>query len=200
MYYPNMITLSPTATIDHYQDALTTLLTARKGQAISVKDSFAVLDLTPYGFRQLFTAQWIVRPASTIIPQQETSTIQWKNIRSEQELLRWEEAWSQTTLSRNLIFQPALLHDANVCFVAAYKEDQIIAGAIGNLTTGVVGISNVFTPDTEAEYYWSGLLNLITASYPALPIVGYEQDENLTHAFNVGFITPGPLSIWLHEG
>lgn len=200
MYYPNLVTLSPIANLDPHQNALAKLLTTRRDHPISVKDSFAVLDLTPFGFHQLFQAQWLLRQASADLPHQGTADLQWKQITSEKELLQWEEAWSQTTLSRNHLFPPALLHDANICIVAAYKEKQIVAGAIANRTTEVVGLSNVFTPQRESERYWEGLLGVIAACYPALPIVGYEQDESLTVALRVGFTLLGPLHVWIKEG
>ncbi|MBL7258742.1 hypothetical protein [Paractinoplanes lichenicola] len=55
-FYPEAITLRPTATAD---DVL---------PAASVKDSFATLDLAPHGFTELFAAEWICRPASASPP------------------------------------------------------------------------------------------------------------------------------------
>jgi hypothetical protein len=131
---------------------------------------------------------------------QGTADLQWKQITSERELLRWEEAWSQTASSLGRLFLPALLHDADICIIAAYKENQIVAGAIANRTTEVVGLSNVFAPRQETERYWEGLLSLIATHYPSLPIVGYEQDESLTTALHVGFTALGPLRVWIKEG
>jgi hypothetical protein len=196
MYYPNLVTLSPTV----HQNALADLLTMKREYTISVKDSFAVLDLTPFKFHELFRAQWIVRPAPAALSHQGTADLQWKRISSERELLQWEEAWSQTASSLGRLFLPVLLHDADICIIAAYKENQIVAGAIANRTTEVVGLSNVFAPLQEAERYWEGLLSLIATHYPSLPIVGYEQDESLSTALHVGFTTLGPLRVWIKEG
>lgn len=198
-YYPNLITLSPAVNLDLHQDPLEAFLTREKDYAISVKDSFADLNLVPFGFRSLFEAQWIFRPASAAIPHQGPAILQWKKIVEEKDLLRWEEAWSQTELSHNHIFLAPLLHDTDVCIVAVYNDDQIVAGAIGNRTTGVVGISNVFTPEQDAEKYWEGLLAMISTCYPGLPIVGYEQDDSLALAVRVGFTPLGPLRIWLKD-
>ncbi len=200
LYYPNIVTLSPTANLTPHQGSLTVLLTTKRDDTISVKDSFAILDLTPFGFHQLFQAQWLFRQAASDRSRQEASDLQWKQIVSEKELLQWEEAWSQSALSLNRLFLPALLHNADICIVAAYKENQIIAGAIANRTTEAVGLSNVFTPGRDAERYWEGLLGVIATCYPALPIVGYEQDENLMIALQVGFTPLGPLRVWTKEG
>jgi hypothetical protein len=200
IYYPNLVTLSPKANITPHQNALAELLTVKRDYTISVKDSFAVLDLTPFRFHELFRAQWIFRQAPADLSRQGTADLQWKQITSERELLRWEEARSQTASSLIRLFLPALLHDADICIIAAYKENQIVAGAIANRTTEVVGLSNVFAPKQETERYWEGLLSLTATHYPSLPIVGYEQDESLTMALHVGFTTLGPLRVWIKEG
>jgi hypothetical protein len=198
VYYPNIVMLSPATNIE--QSALATLLTTRRDHTIALKDSFAVLDLTPFGFHQLFQAQWIFRQAPMRdLSRQRTADLRWQRIATENDLLRWEEAWSQTALPVNHLFFPDLLHNADICILAAYKEDQIVAGAIANRTTEVVGISNIFTPKQEPEWYWEGLLNMIAVYYPDLPIVGYEQDENLQTALQVGFTALGPLRVWIKE-
>ncbi len=57
-FYPDAETLAPAATADELLANIDT------GPGCSVKDSFAVLDLTPHGFRVLFEAEWIHRPAT----------------------------------------------------------------------------------------------------------------------------------------
>jgi hypothetical protein len=198
-YYPNVVTLSSTANLTSYQNVLTEFLAAQRDYAVSVKDSFAVLDLTPFGFHKLFQSQWIFKPASTDFSGHGLSDLPWQQVTSAEELLRWEEAWSHTTLPDKRIFLPPLLHDPDIAIMAAYKEDAIVAGAIANRTTDVVGISNVFMPDQEVEWYWEGLIRRISAYYPALPLVGYERDEDLTMALQVGFTMLGPLCVWEKE-
>ncbi|QBD81610.1 hypothetical protein EPA93_38820 [Ktedonosporobacter rubrisoli] len=200
IYYPNLVTLSPIVDLTAYQNELADLLTMKRGFTVSIKDSFASLNLTPFGFSELFQAQWIFREAPTDVYRQETADLQWKQITSERELLRWEEAWSQAASPLNRLFLPALLHDADICFIAAYKANQIVAGAIANKTTEVVGLSNVFAPEQEAERYWEGLLGQIAIRYPSFPVVGYEDNESLAIATHVGFTILGPLRVWIKEG
>jgi hypothetical protein len=196
-YYPNLVTLSPTTSLDPQQSTLAAILGENKEYGVSVKDSFAVLDLTPAGFRQLFQAQWIFHEATTGNVPPETSDLCWELIGSIEKLQQWEEAWAQTDSLSSRLFLPTLLDDADIGFVAGYKDQQIVAGAIANRTEGAVGISNVFTPEQNAEQYWLGLLNQITIHYPTLPIVGYEQDESLATALRVGFTKLGPLTVWI---
>jgi len=197
VYYPNLVTLSPTAELDLHNESLADLLITKRSHTVSVKDSFARLDLTPFGFHPLFQAQWILKQTQSAPPRHGTTDIQWEQIVSEKELIRWEEAWSETVPFPNHLFLPALLKDAEICIMAAYKDHQIMAGAIANRTTGVVGLSNVFTPPDAAERYWEGFLDMIGAHFPSLPIVGYESDESLTRALRIGFTVLGPLRVWI---
>jgi hypothetical protein len=196
-YYPNLVTLSPEAELDLQKEAIADLLTAKKGHTVSIKDSFACLDLAPFGFHPLFQAQWIHKHAPTALPPHETTGLRWERIISAKELARWEEAWSGTTPPPNRLFLPALLADANICIIAAYKDHQVVAGAIANRTKGVVGLSNTFTPPDRAELYWEGFLSMISTHFPPLPIVGYERDESLALALHLGFTALGPLHVWI---
>ncbi|TMD41287.1 MAG: hypothetical protein E6I90_14020 [Chloroflexi bacterium] len=199
VYYPNLVTLSSAAERDLQKEPIVDLLTAKRGHTVSVKDSFARLDLAPFGFHHLFQAQWILRQAHTAFRGHATTDLRWERIVSEEELARWEEAWSGTAPSTNRLFLPALLENAEICIMAAYIDHHIVAGAIANRTTEVVGLSNTFTPPDGAELYWEGFLGMIGTHYPSLPIVGYERDESLTIALHVGFTTLGPLSVWIER-
>jgi hypothetical protein len=196
-YYPNLVTLAPLTDLQVQPNNLADLLLARRDDTVSVKDSFATLDLSAYGFQRLFQAQWIFREASTEHPQSGTVSLQWSRVATDQELLRWEAAWSQGETAAARLFLPGLLQDEDICILAGYQGGQLVAGAIANRTENVIGISNVFTPAQAAEGSWSGILNQIAACFPGLPVVGYEQDTSLITALDVGFITLGPLQVWL---
>jgi hypothetical protein len=198
-YYPDLVTLSPTADLTSHQIARATLLTAGSDYNVSVKDSFAVLDLAPFGFHPLFQAQWMFRQAPEVPARQGLADLQWKRIESEYELLRWEAAWSQSGPLQQRLFLPALLNDADICILAAYREQRIVAGAIATRTGEVAGLSNVFTPEPGGDHYWKGLLAMIGTCYPALPVVGYGREESLTSALRVGFTPLGPLRVWIKD-
>ena len=57
LYYPNLVTLTPTAELDLQNESIAELLTTKKSYPVSVKDSFAQLDLHPFEFHCLFQAQ-----------------------------------------------------------------------------------------------------------------------------------------------
>src|SRR5579885_718955 len=58
-FYPDAITLRPDATPEDFLPHIDA------SPGCGVKDSFAALDLTRYGFVELFRAQWIHRPAGS---------------------------------------------------------------------------------------------------------------------------------------
>src|SRR3954462_805415 len=60
--YPDAVTLSPLPSVG---DVLSRIDTSA---GCSVKDSFATLDLAEDGFRVLFEAEWIHRPAAAPAP------------------------------------------------------------------------------------------------------------------------------------
>ncbi len=60
-YYPDAVTLDP----DAEPGAVLERIDASPGA--SVKDSFGVLDLAPFGFRVPFWAEWIHRPGNRAI-------------------------------------------------------------------------------------------------------------------------------------
>jgi hypothetical protein len=57
----------------------------------SIKDSFASLDMTAYGFRVLFDAQWILHRGTAIPPIRDGS--RWEVVRDGDGLAAWERAW-----------------------------------------------------------------------------------------------------------
>ncbi|MET0423371.1 MAG: hypothetical protein ABW046_05825 [Actinoplanes sp.] len=151
-YYPDAVTLDPATT---EADVLGPI---DSGPGCSVKDSFATLDLTPYGFRVLFEATWIHRPAGP------PGT---------------GETWRRTAASD--------MPDDRSVTVFAGAEGRVVAHRSGD----VIGLSNL------AGDAWGPAVAAIAAAFPGMPIVGYEQAEDLPGAYAVGFVPLGPLRVWL---
>ncbi|QGV80755.1 hypothetical protein [Streptomyces ficellus] len=194
-YYPDAVTLVPGTPAHEVLDAIDL-----RTPGCSVKDGFATLDLTPHGFRPLFDAQWIHRPAT---PPGDTAadTVPWEPVRTAAALADWETAWSDGADPMNL-FRPALLDDPATTVLAGHAPDgRTVAGAVVTLSATpdagpVVGVSNVFATGPGADP-WPGCLAAIARRWPGTPVVGYEHGDDLTAALRHGFTTTGTLRVWV---
>jgi len=59
----------------------------------SIKDSFAILDLSQYGFTQLFKAQWIYIESAKFSPHGLRQPLKYNIVSTEDELSAWKLAW-----------------------------------------------------------------------------------------------------------
>lgn len=162
------------------------------GPGVSVKDSFATLDLTPYGFDVLFDADWIFRPPGAVPTADfvvDPTAPAVTPVTAPEDLAAWAAA-----LGGGDVFRPALLADPAVTVLALRDADgTIAAGAAVNRSGPVLGVSNVFAATVEPEQVWRA----VVARFPDTPLVGYESGDDLRLAAQVGFRTVGPLRIWL---
>jgi hypothetical protein len=157
----------------------------------SVKDSFASVDLSLEAFGLLFDAEWIYRePADhpAVVP------AGWNIVQTPDELRTWAAAHGGGE-----VFRPALVSDPAVAIVAAYDGEDLVAGAIGNRSASVVGVSNLFTVTGDEERAWAGAIAAISAHFPGLPLVGYEGEAGLPAAHRTGFVSVGQLRVWLKD-
>ena len=208
-YYPNIVTLDPTAGMADVEPVLR-ILQAEPGMgAFGVKDSFARLGLSSHGFDRLFAAQWIVRPADRVGVRLDDG-VRWSCIESPAALADWEAAWwreSQPSGGAALqLFPPALLRSPGVSFVAGQRGGVIVAGCAltlsGEGADAVAGFSCAFVDraagiDREATLH--ALLDAAHAQHPGRPLVGYDSGKDLALALRAGFQACGPLQVWLRR-
>ncbi|MFY2822444.1 hypothetical protein [Ruegeria sp. MALMAid1280] len=161
--------------------------------AFAVKDSFADLPLGQLPAEILFSATWIWKEASAAV----TSGAPWKRIATKDDLTRWEVAWSVSNVkSETPMFPANLLDNTSIAFFGQEGKEGIRAGCIANLSSEVVGLSNVFGPTNDhsvvdaatrcAEYFGAGR-----------PIVGYETLEDARPFVDLGFEKTGNLRVLL---
>ena len=96
-YYPDAVTLDPEAVA---RSILGRIDTSSPG--CSVKDSFAALDLGPFGFEVMLEAEWIYREA----PRRRIAgprDLRWAAIETADELVAWEAAWDVDDDSLRLV-------------------------------------------------------------------------------------------------
>ncbi len=110
-------------------------------------------------------------------------------------MVLWEEAWCHDNGPRD-IFLPELLYEG-VVVLGRIKNDRVIAGGIVSDGARVAGVTNVFTEVGHESETWSALAQCARASFPGLPLIGYERGEELTHALSSGFQTAGALQVWI---
>ncbi|MEU3959924.1 hypothetical protein AB0F42_08885 [Streptomyces buecherae] len=191
LYYPDAVTLAPGA------DRATLVSRIDTGApGATIKDSFADLDLTEAGFHVLFDAQWLHRPASAPA---RASDLPWEVVSDPATLRAWALAWDAGDGNADL-FRPELLDDPATFVLAGQSADgRVRAGAVASRSDQVVGVSNVFGLDGGPDAAWPGVLDAAHKLFPTLPVVGYEQGEDLTVAVRHGFEPVGPLRIWLHS-
>ena len=182
-FFPNAVTLRAGVNAADLGSALS------DRPRCSVKDSFADVDLKPYGFRELFSASWIAgRPA----PGDDDST-GWSCVTDPADL----ESWC-TAAQLPEVLPMRLLGNPKVRVLAHRLDGVILAGAIANRSDTVVGLSNVFRVEDYAP--WHQIVAVVTHHFPKLPIVGYESGGELATALRAGFDDVGPLRVWLREG
>nr|WP_282695195.1 hypothetical protein [Streptomyces sp. CC208A] len=186
LYYPDAVSLTGDATA---ADVVTGI--DRTGPGASVKDSYARLDLAPEGFRPLFDATWIGRPAGA-----PAGPATGTRVETAEALAAWALAWSGGDAEESALFRPALLDDPAVTVLAVPGSDGgLLGGAVLSTAAGVTGVSNLFAADgTDPAAVWTAAL---AAADPALPVVGYESGDDLAPALAAGFHELGPLRVWL---
>ena len=111
----------------------------------------------------------------------------------------WALAWDNGDGNADL-FRPELLDDPATFVLAGQSTDgRVVAGAVAGCSDQVVGISNVFALDGP-DAAWLVVLDAVNRLFPTLPVVGYEQGDDLAAAVRHGFEPVGPLRIWTHRG
>jgi hypothetical protein len=192
-YYPDAVTLDPTATAEAILPRIDTT-----SPGCSIKDSFATLELERFGFRVLHEAEWIYRamPPATIV---RLPTIEWTAIDTADALVDWEAAWAADDSDERL-FLPGLLQDPAVTILGGRLNGAMVEGAIVNRTgTDLVGLSNLYARSGDLNAAWGGALAYLDTAIPGVGVVGYESGSDLAAAIRHGFRRVGPLRIWLRE-
>lgn len=190
--YPDAVTLRRSV------DARWLVSRIDRSPGSSIKDSFADLDLRPWGFDRLFEASWIHAPD----PAAACEKAAWAPVRSDAVLSAWEAAWGRPRHEPRF-FPPALLARDDVVVLAAMPSGDVVeAGAILSLGGDAVGVSNLFLAE-PASRDRSALAAAFRAAaaasqllFPGLPIVGYQRGDGLVAAVDAGFEALGPLVVW----
>lgn len=182
-YHSWMTTLDPTA-----QRPLLELISQHlERPGFGLKDAFHCLELRAHGLTEHFCATWIW--ADTLQP---ASTTGWTRITSANDLLRWEAAWKDGgSPSDQRQFPAAILGRPEVHIWGRNSADGFDAGAVANLSSDCVGLSNCF-----GRGAFPAAATLCAELAQGLPVVGYERGDDLSVALDAGFEATGLLRIW----
>ena len=166
----------------------------------SIKDSFASVDLSAFGFEVLFDAAWTVRRAAPVPGPARADGPHWDVVRDAEGFAAWEQAWRGDDGPSDVL-RPDLLEDDRVLVLAARAGAHVVAGAVLNRSAEVVGVSNFFADEGRRDSAWAGCLACIGALMPGTVLVGYERDEVRRHHADVDAVeTVGPLRVWMRVG
>jgi hypothetical protein len=196
--YSNLVTVSKDWKPDDIFRNIDLHYENEKWDEWSIKDSFGVLDLKEYGFTKLFDARWIYLEAEKFNPSKASRNLRYEIVNAEDVLSAWRIAWDSDEQLGKAIFNPKLLDNPKVFFVAGYDGKQIVSGCFANRTNNVLGISNFFAPDKDIKY-WSEIISFIFSSIERMNIVGYERNELTDKLQMLEFETVGNLTVWLKK-
>jgi hypothetical protein len=182
--HSDVVTVEPTATTDGLMQALA------GRPSWGYKDSFATLAPSGASVELLFEATWMHR-AAPAGPRDGPRATPWRPLRSAEELARWNAGWDTAD-----VLLPGLLQRGHFAILGRFEADEIGAGAVARLGSGVVDVSNVHGVDGRSVD-WEELVVVIGALFPARELVGYEQGDDLAAAVSAGFTPVGPLRVWI---
>lgn len=179
--YPDVITSSRHATSEEVKDFI------GNREIFSIKDSFANLDMVPFGFEILFEAKWIYHALDADVDFVQSA---WTVVTTETDLAQWTSA---SGLQK--VIKPDLLKQKDVKIFMHKELNGEISGFITNFSANTVGISNVFSNSKKSV--WSDIVKIVSAHFPGIPMVGYEDGDALTAALLSGWSSIGPLRVWI---
>lgn len=182
--YPDIITSSRHTTSDEVNSFI------GNREIFSIKDSFANLNMVPYGFTVLFDAEWIYHEPVAV----EQVQSEWTVVSTEEDFAKWTYA-----CGLQKVLKPELLERKDVK-IFLHENNGELSGFIVNLSANAVGISNVFS--NSDKKIWSDIAPIVSSYFPGVQMVGYERGDDLTAGLLSGWTSVGPLRVWmkLHDG
>lgn len=176
-FYPNAVTLAADAEAQAEQRAnLDILAASHLPGRWAVKDSFAALDLARQGFDVLLEASWMRAVLPVDGP---PGDIEWRREDRGNQKLPYD--------------------DPDFAWFTGRRGFRVVAGGMFYRAAGVVGVANVVAEAADAVAVWRSLIVLAAQAFPRLPLVGYEQGEELAAALDAGFEIGDPLRVWVRS-
>ncbi|CAA9367460.1 MAG: hypothetical protein AVDCRST_MAG34-3120 [uncultured Nocardioidaceae bacterium] len=179
--HSEVVVVEPTVTLAQVKGALGGRTPA------GVKDSFALIDFAAAGMPLLFTADWLHRPGARTPT---TWPGGWRVVDSLAQL----DQWTGHHDTRGVLL-PGILAQGHVKVLARYAGDDMVAGAVTRLGSGIVDISN-WWQSRDAPLDWEELVSAVSCLWPERAQVGYARDGMRDAALRAGFSVVGPLRVF----
>jgi len=194
-YYSNLVTTTGAEGTPSQLARIRALAAAPPKPDWSLKDSFARLELEPLGLRVLFDAQWFGLPAGALDNPDRETDLRFVPVADAAALKHWERAWQQSSPAPGRrVFPPGLLSHPDVTFLSVMRGSQLVGGAAANLSSGAVGLSNVFGPSLALQ---RDCVRFLRALHPDRAIVGYGRAAGLRDLAPLGSLELGSLRVWV---
>jgi len=198
--YPDAVTVAESVAPEEFLPAIDNTTGA------SIKDSYASLNLTPFGYEVQFDADWIAHDGGACEPAAAPEPVAtgaepppgpelppgWSVVEDSHALARWSAVSGLGHLIRS-----ELLSHPDVRILAGHDQHGINAGAILSRGAGAVGVTNLFAAGPDPQIVWSAVVTAATSCFPGLPLCGYEQGRDLAPALGAGFAPIGRLQVWV---
>jgi hypothetical protein len=204
-FYPNAISLSRAGSDAQFR-RIAQMVEAGLPSGWTEKDSFSVLDLAKLGLGVLFEAEWLGLKAGSSPSEADRSGAVWAPVSSDSGLAAWEAAWraahghALSERSPSRVFMPDLLDDPDIVLLAAHRQAETVALVVANRSDDgsgpVVGMSNLVLPEDDRATFRAGAVAAVMATFPDMPLVGYERGTELDAMVELGFERLGPLRVW----
>lgn len=165
--YPDAMTVRPRANANAIAAALADRPFA------SVKDSYADVDLAPFGFHVLFDAEWFGFEPGGGTGHRLNAT----DATFDSDFARWVDGWLEVNGSPCPLLA-SLAQDPRTALILAPEG----GGAIGHAEAGVVGVTNAWGCDVTG---------VLAAGWSGIPLVAYGPVPPS------GSTSLGPLRVWV---
>ena len=203
-YYGNLVTRTGEAGEAAQWERLQALVEKPPKSDWGFKDSFSRLDplmIEGLGLRQLFEARWYGWKAGFVVQSEPQVDVVFERVGNEDALASWEIAWQRSSPAPGMrVFPPSLLHDSSLCFLSGIRRDEVVGGALLNLSFESVGLSNVFALDgRDLETFTRAFARAAREWYPDRHVVGYGPAAGLESLAALGFRDLGGLRVWVTQ-
>ena len=196
---------SAVRTPTHYPDAVTVRRAVNAQDILglvdttpgcSIKDSYADLDLTPWGFEVLLEGAWICwSPDSLGDHDDSPNSLRWTPLRDADELAEWDNVRGRGILDHG-DYPEGILSRPGIVVLGGFRRDEIVGGAVLCEAAGVISLANVFASGIAPAEVFRGAVKAAALRHPATPVVGYETGTDLEAALAAGCQSLGPMAVW----